>query len=100
MNAKYQRYINYIVSDIKPPYFKNMKEMYGLSPDEYESILSKIFNQPVKYGVTVQGYIVYDKQGNKLYRESSVGDWIKREYDEQGNRIYYEDSDGKIKDYR
>ena len=88
-----------ITNHIKPPYFKNMKE-YGLSPNEYNSVLSKIFNQPVKYGVTVQGYIVYDKQGNKLYRESSVGDWIKREYDEQGNRIYYEDSDGKIKDYR
>jgi hypothetical protein len=121
MNKKYEKYINYIVNDIKPPYFINMKEMYGLKSNEYELVLSKVFNQTVKYGVTVKGYIVYDKQGNInyvensngywekreygnlgniIYLENSNGYWEKREYDEQGNIIYSEDSNGYISDRR
>ena len=82
-----------ITDHIEPPYFKNMKE-YGLKVNEYESILSKTFNQPVKYKVTVQGYIVYDKQGNQIYFEDSYGYWYKKEYDERGNIIYSINSEG------
>ena len=90
MNEKYQRYIDYIVNDIQAPYFFNMENQYGLRPNEYELVLSKVYNQPV----TIQGRSVYDKQGNRIYHEHSKGSWVKREYDEQGNNIYYEHSNG------
>ena len=117
MNKKYERYIDYIVSDIEAPYFINMKEMYGLSEKEYELVLSKVYNLPV----TIIGYSVYDEYSNKVYLESSSGFWEKREYgnlgniiylensrgfwkkgeyDEQGKIIYYEDSNGHIEDNR
>lgn len=113
MNAKYERYIDYIVSDLQPPYFKNMRDNYGLSPDEYELVLSKVFNQDVN----VANMYVYDKQMNTLYHENgstgfwverifngqgkltykkdSTGFWQKWEYDNQGNNTYHEDSDGR-----
>jgi len=91
MNKKYERYIEYIVNDIKPPYIHNMRDMYGLSLDEYSLVLSKVYNQ----SVTIKGnQRVYDKQGNIIYREYSDGNWVKYEYDNNGNNIYYEDSDG------
>ena len=117
MNKKYERYIDYIVNDIEAPYFKNMVDMYGLSPDEYELVLSKVYNLPV----TIIGNSVYDEYSNKVYYESSTGFWEKREYgnlgniiylensrgfwkkgeyDEQGKIIYYEDSNGHIEDNR
>ena len=121
MNKKYERYIkyiNYIVNDIESPYFKNMEENYGLRPDEYPLVLSKLFNQPV---TIKDNNIVYDTNGNVIYFENSSGDWakkeydtndnliyfetsdgfwIKYEYDTNGNEIYYEDSDGVIRDNR
>jgi len=90
MNKKYIKYIDYIVSDIEAPYFKNMRDHYGLSEKEYELVLSKLYNQPV----TIKGDYIYDSQGNNIYYETSNGYWEKREYDEQGNIIYYEDSNG------
>ena len=96
MNKKYQKYIEYIVSDIQAPYFKNMKEMYGLRPNEYEMVLSKIYNQPV----TIKGDYIYDSQGNLIYSETNTGYWEKWEYDEQGNMIYIENSYGVVEDNR
>jgi len=90
MNKKYERYINYIVNDIKPPYFINMEEMYGTSENEYKLVLSKIFNQPV----TIEGNAVYNTNGNRIYSEGSDGYWYKYEYDTNGNIIYYENSSG------
>ena len=91
MNKKYERYINYIVNDIKPPYFKNMEDHYGLKDNEYELVLSKVFNQPVSIK---DNHRVYDTNGNLIYRETSDGDWIKYEYDDNGNRIYREGGSG------
>jgi hypothetical protein len=117
MNKKYERYINYIVSDIEAPYLINMRDAYGLRPDEYVLVLSKVFNQPV----TIRNNRVYNANGNLIYIESSDGTWekreynadnqmtyreyndgfwIKKEYDDQGNKIYYEDSYGVIRDNR
>jgi hypothetical protein len=90
MNKRYERYIDYIVSDIEAPYFENMVDNYGLSPNEYPLVFSKLFNQPV----TVKGDYVYNEQGNKVYSENSNGSWWKKEYDNQGNEIYYEGSNG------
>jgi len=117
MKKKYQRYIEYIVSDLQPPYFINMKEMYGTSEKEYPLVLSKVFNQPVTIkGISVyntNGKVIYyeasdgfwykkeyDTNGNEIYREYNDGDWIKWEYDTNGSIIYREDSDGNIEDYR
>ena len=101
MNKKYQRYIEYIVSDIKPPYFKNMRDAYGLKDSEYSLVLSKVFNQDVKVDIIVANMYVYDRQRNTLYYENdNTGFWIKKEYDDQGNKIYYEDSYGVIRDNR
>lgn len=36
----------------------------------------------------------YDKDGNEVYCENSNGHWSKYEYDKDGNRVYFEDSDG------
>jgi hypothetical protein len=117
MNKKYERYINYIVNELEPPYFINMGDMYGLRPEEYELVLSKVFNQPV----TIKGRSVYDSKyyliyleysdgywekseydqyGNRIYVENSDGYWFKKEYDQYGNRIYYENSTGHIEDRR
>lgn len=117
MNTKYEKYIEYIVNDIEPPYYKNMRDQYGLSPDEYELVLSRVYNQPV----TIKGDYVYNEQdniiyyedsdgfwhkkeyntqGNLIYQENSNGLWEKFEYDANGNEIYYDDSDGDIRDNR
>ena len=91
MNKRYQRYIDYIVSDIESPYFENMRDMYGLRPDEYELVLSKVYNQ----SVTIKGnQRVYDVNGNIIYREYSDGSWVKYEYDNNGNNIYREYNNG------
>ena len=96
MNKKYERYINYIVNELEPPYFINMREMYGLKQDEYELVLSKVYDQPV----TIKGNWVYDSNGNEIYSEDSDGSWYKYEYDQNNNFIYYENSDGEIIDNR
>ncbi len=96
MNNKYQRYIDYIVNDIEKPYFKNMGEQYGLKDNEYESVLSKLYNQPV----TIGDNYVYDKNDNLIYYENSDGSWVRYKYDTNGNIIYYENSDGEIIDSR
>ncbi len=95
MNKKYERYIEYIADDLQPPYFFNMKEMYGVSEKEYPLVLSKLFNQPV----IIEGRDVYNTNGNEIYQEYSDGFWYKKEYDSNGNEIYYENSTGYWKKY-
>ena len=90
MNKKYERYINYIVNDIEAPYFINMRDHYGLKDDEYELILSKLYDQ----SVTIKGNYVYNTNDNIIYFEDSRGYWYKNEYDTNGNVIYFEDSRG------
>ena len=90
MNKKYEKYINYIVNDIQPPYFINMRDQYGLKDNEYNLVLSKLFNQPV----SIEGKRVYNTNGNNIYGEDSGGYWVKREYDVNDNIIYFENSDG------
>ena len=89
------------ISDyLEPPYFINMKE-YGLPPNEYEKVLSKIYNQPVtiKNNSVYDTNSVYDDQDNKIYYERSGGYWYKSEYDGQGNEIHYEDELGYWEKY-
>ena len=91
MNKKYQKYIDYIVNDIELPYLKSL-EQYGLKQDEMDLVLSKVFNQPVKFVVNR----VYDKDNNELYYERRDGYWIKNIFDDEGNEINFYDSDGNI----
>ena len=117
MNVKYKKYIDYIAKDIELPYFKNMKDAYGLKQEEMVMVLSKVYNQPVivrnNYVYNTDGNEIYyennsgfwikyeyDANGNKIYHEDSTGVWIKYEYDSNGNEIYYEDSTGYIEDNR
>ena len=95
MNKKYQKYIDYIASDIELPYLKYLN-MYGLKQEECELVLSKLYDQQV----TIKGNRVYDTNDNQIYSENSTGFWYKEEYDSNGNEIYYEDSDGVIVDRR
>jgi hypothetical protein len=99
MKDKYQRYIDYIVSDLQPPYFENMRDVYGLKDSEYEMVLNKVFNQTV----TTKGRwekFVYDSNDNEIYWEDSNSNWVKQEYDGQGNIIYWENNTGHIEDNR
>ena len=90
MNKKYERYINYIVNELETPFFINMKDNYGLKDNEFEFVLSKVFNEPV----SIKGRYVYNTNGNEIYYENSNGVWSKYEYDTNGNEIYSETSDG------
>ena len=88
-------YINKIIKVMKNDYplLKNLKD-YGFYDDlsEYELnyVLSGVFGETVRY---MYGGII-NKNGNRIYRETSYGYWVKYEYDENNNRIYNEDSDG------
>ena len=93
MNKKYERYINYIVDELELPYFLNMRDNYGLRPDEYELVLSKVYNQPVQ-PVTIINNSIYNNKGKLIYSEVDNGYWEKYEYDNQGNKIYFEDELG------
>jgi len=119
MNKKYERYIEYIINDIKPPYIYNMREIYGLSEDEYKTILSKIFNHKVMihYGYNGTEISVYNTSADLVYYEgprfweefnrqkiggkyvvlfyhNSIGKTERFEYDSDGNDIYFEDNNG------
>ena len=91
MNAKHQKYIEYIVSDIELPYLKYL-EAYGLKKDEVDLVLSKLFNEPVIYIKQTGG--VYNKNRSNIYREMSDGSWERRIYNKNNNQTYYEDSYG------
>lgn len=118
MNKKYERYIDYIINDIKPPYIYNMREIYGLSEDEYKTVLSKVFNHKVLIHTTIDREVsVYNTSADLLYYESprfweefnrqkiggknrvlfyhnSIGKTERFEYDSDGNDIYFEDNTG------
>ena len=119
MNKKYQRYIEYIINDIKPPYIHNMREIYGLREEEYKMVLSKVFNHKVMihYGFNGTEISVYNTSADLVYYESprfweefnrqkiggkyrvlfyhnSIGKTERFEYDSDGNDIYFEDNTG------
>ena len=90
MKKKYQRYIEYIVSDIEAPYLINMRDNYGLKQEEYSLVLTKLYDQ----SVTIKDTLVYDTNGNVTYTENSNGYWEKYEYDNNGKVTYTENSNG------
>jgi len=92
-------YLDKIIKFMKNDYplFKNLKD-YGfynqLSNDEMDYVFSGIFGESVTINKMSRGFIIYDKNGKLIYRESN-GFWIKYEYDKNGNEIYVENSDGE-----
>ena len=84
--------INFMRNDY--PLFKNMKNYVfydQLSKYELNYVLSGIFEQPVSYTYAD----IYDKNGNMIYNESSLGYWTKNEYNKNNHKIYSEYSNGK-----
>jgi YD repeat-containing protein len=109
-------YYNKLINILEVPYFQNLRSI-GIDVDQYETIFSKLYNQPVsKYGDSIfndngkpiyyensDGEWVewkYDDKGNLIYNENSKGSWVKIEYDLNGNEVYYENSNGYIEDNR
>ena len=82
-------YYDKLINIIEPPYFRNL-EVMGIPEDQYETIFSKLFNQPVKVGNNE----IFNENGKTLYYESYQGEWLRREYDGNGNINYYENSNG------
>lgn len=57
----------------------------------------KTIAQLLKHDFKSKGSLyLYDSNGNRIYIETSYGDWDKYEYDVNGNITYYEYSDGNI----
>ena len=90
MNTKYQKYIDYIVDDLQPPYYENMRDSYGLTEKEYPLVLSKVF----KGNVTIEGISTYNSNDKRIYHEDNTGYWEIFEYDTNGNVTYTEDISG------
>ena len=90
MNDKIERYIEFIVKDIKPPYFKNIVEQYGLSGDIVLDVIHKLYDEPVK----IDHRNIYNSKGKRIYYESSNGSWSREIYNNNNNVITMEQGDG------
>ena len=90
LNESEDNSINEIVNELEPPYFQNLRTM-GIPKKQYETIFSKLYNQPVSLS---KGEVV-DSNGNRIYFEESRGEWEEYKYDENGNNISYENSEGE-----
>ena len=90
MNDKIERYIEFIVEDIKPPYFKNIVEQYGLSGDIALDVIHKLYDEPVK----IDHRNIYNSKGKRIYYESSNGSWSREIYNNNNNVITMEQGDG------
>ena len=114
-----QRFVNEISKIIKPPYFYFLR-VNEVPEKLWNEILSKLFNQKVKYENRYPyPFRIFDSNNNEIYIEESYEDdndeiehielglpveaswygswygfWSKREYDENNNRIYQLDSTG------
>ena len=98
------KFIDKVAKNIKPPYFKNMVDIYGASESEFVPIMKKVFNQYVEWEDDTKSHmggwseptmnILRDKTGYTIYKEDINGDWEKSEYNECGRETYHEDSTG------
>ena len=90
MNDKIERYIEFIVKDIKPPYFKNIVEQYGLSEENALDVIHKLYDEPVK----IDHRNIYNSKGKRIYYESSNGTRSREIYNNNNNVITMEQGDG------
>ena len=115
--SKYSdKLIGKILNTLKPP-FRYDLESLGIPRDEWDGIISKVFNEDLMMKDIVDAIYVTNIYGEPRYMESRNGNYFIDEYDDHGNVIYKEsnypnsgtptykewftyDDDGKLIDYK
>ena len=107
--------IDKILDTLKPP-FRYDLESLGIPRDEWDGIISKVFNEDLMMKDIVDAIYVTNIYGEPRYMESRNGNYFIDEYDDHGNVIYKESNypnsgtptykewftydDGKLIDYK
>jgi hypothetical protein len=81
--------IDKIIDTLKPP-FRYDLESLGIPRDEWDGIISKVFNEDLVMKDIVDAIYVTDIYGQSRYMESKNGNYFIDEYDDNGNVIYKE----------
>ena len=81
--------IGKILDTLKPP-FRYDLESLGIPRDEWDGIISKVFNEDLMMKDIVDAIYVTNKYGEPRYMESINGNYFIDEYDDHGNVIYKE----------
>jgi hypothetical protein len=82
-----------LINILDKPYFQNLISI-GIPEEQWETILSKLYNKPVTIDEIFKGFqIIY--KGRQLYGESIGIRWVSYDYDDLDNVIFYENSDGE-----
>ena len=81
--------IGKILDTLKPP-FRYDLESLGIPRDEWDGIISKVFNEDLMMKDIVDAIYVTNKYGEPRYMESRNGNYFIDEYDDHGNVIYKE----------
>ena len=114
--SKYSdKLIGKILNTLKPP-FRYDLESLGIPRDEWDGIISKVFNEDLMMKDIVDAIYVTNIYGEPRYMESRNGNYFIDEYDDHGNVIYKESNypnsgtptykewftydDGKLIDYK
>ena len=85
---------NKILSLLEKPYFRNLNSI-GIYNKQWEEILTKVFDQPIKFRVCRYGMEILNDKHKRIYYERSDGDWEVWKYDDNENDVYYENSSGE-----
>ena len=101
--SKYSdKLIGKILNTLKPP-FRYDLESLGIPRDEWDGIISKVFNEDLMMKDIVDAIYVTNKYGEPRYMESKSGNYFIDEYDDYGNIIYkesnYVDTDDVYKEW-
>ena len=81
--------IGKILDTLKPP-FRYDLESLGIPRDEWDGIISKVFNEDLMMKDIVDAIYVTNIYGEPRYMESINGNYFIDEYDDHGNVIYKE----------
>lgn len=88
--SKYSdKLIDKILNTLKPP-FRYDLESLGIPRDEWDGIISKVFNEDLVMKDIVDAIYVENIYGEPRYMESRNGNYFVTEYDDYGNVIYQE----------
>ena len=88
--SKYSdKLIGKILNTLKPP-FRYDLESLGIPRDEWDGIISKVFNEDLMMKDIVDAIYITNIYGEPRYMESRNGNYFIDEYDNYGNVIYKE----------
>lgn len=88
--SKYSdKLIDKILNTLNPP-FRYDLESLGIPRDEWDGIISKVFNEDLMMKDIVDAIYITNIYGEPRYMESRNGNYFIDEYDDQGNVIYKE----------